>query len=126
MPDRDAGVFDSVMPVHVEVALCFHREIEQPVAGERLQHVIEESDPGLHRGLTPAVEDDPNEEIGLLGGAPNLSHSWRHRSPASVAKVSPRAASTASMSSSVPIEIRRHSERSVPPETSRTRMPYLS
>ena len=46
---RDAGVLDGVVAVHVEVALGLDGEVQQRVPGERLQHVVEEPDAGAHR-----------------------------------------------------------------------------
>ena len=51
--ERDAGVLDRVVPVHVEVALRLDREVEQRVAGERLEHVVEEPDAGAHARPRP-------------------------------------------------------------------------
>ena len=40
----------------MQVARDLHGEIEQAVAGEELQHVVEKADPGRDLGLAAAVE----------------------------------------------------------------------
>jgi hypothetical protein len=42
-----------------------------------LEHVIEEADPGFYLGFAPAIQVDPNPEIGLLGAPSDFSGS-RH------------------------------------------------
>ena len=44
--ERDADVFDGVVLIDVEIAVAFEFEIECAVAGEQLQHVIEEANAG--------------------------------------------------------------------------------
>ena len=56
LADHDAGVFDCVMLVDVEIAFGRELEIEGAVFGEELQHVIEEADAG--RDLVPAAALD--------------------------------------------------------------------
>ena len=99
--------------------------------------------------VAAAVEVHADVEIGLLGGAADLAdagHGARgsrtviptsEPHPCSVAldplaaharrqPISPSASATASMSSAVPTEIRRHCASSAAPDTSRTRMPCSS
>ena len=42
-------------------------EVQSPVPTELREHVVEESNPGLHVRVAPAVEVDPNSKIGLVG-----------------------------------------------------------
>ena len=83
---------------------------------QRLEHVVEEADPGVDRGLAAPVEVDPDVQVGLLGGAADLADA---RSRALLIVPQPRicssAAAAASMSSGVPIEIRRQSASSGEP-----------
>jgi hypothetical protein len=60
----------------VEIAARLDREVQERVTGQRLQHVIEEPDAGLDVGLTPAVQIDPDAEIGLLCLATYVAYSW--------------------------------------------------
>jgi hypothetical protein len=132
------------MAVDVQVSPGLHRQIDQAVARQRLEHVVEEPDAGLDPGLTPAVQIYPDAEIGLFGGSGNLAdtgHDVRVRSSAvggkavqrqqcrrirAQARMCSRALITISMSSGVPIETRRHCVSSGEAETSRTRIPYSS
>ena len=77
--ERDAGVLDRVVAVHVEIALRLDGEVQQAVARQRLEHVVEEADAGLDLRLAPPVEVDPDEEIGLLGRPADLADARCHR-----------------------------------------------
>ncbi len=46
LAEHDADILGRVMEVDVQVALGADVEVEQRVAGERGQHVVEEADPG--------------------------------------------------------------------------------
>jgi len=65
LSQHDAGVLDRVMTVDVEVATGFDRQIQQRMPRQGGQHVVEEADAGLDRGVAPAVEVDPYPQIGL-------------------------------------------------------------
>jgi hypothetical protein len=54
-PKRDPGVLDGVVTVDVQVALGVHHDVEEAVPRDGVEHVIEEADPGLDRGLAGAV-----------------------------------------------------------------------
>jgi hypothetical protein len=69
----DAGVLHRVVAVHVEIALGLDREVQQRVPGQRLEHVVEEADAGAHAGFAPAVQHHDDVEVGLLGGAADLT-----------------------------------------------------
>src|SRR6185369_6328556 len=71
--DGDAGILGGVMEVDMKIALRLHIEVDQAVAGELLQHVIQETDAGRDFRPAGAVEIDGNRDLGLLGLA-------RHRS----------------------------------------------
>ena len=43
---RDSGILDGVMLIDVEVARGMERQIERPVTGDELEHVIQEADAG--------------------------------------------------------------------------------
>ena len=75
LAQHDAGVFDGVMPVDVQIAPRLDRQVQQTVAGKRLEHVVEEADPGFHLGLAGPVQVHPDVEIGLFGLAGHLTYS---------------------------------------------------
>lgn len=52
----DAGVFDGVMGIHIQIPVAMDRQIKQAMLGEQCQHVIEEPDAGLDLRLPGAVE----------------------------------------------------------------------
>src|SRR5438105_10456675 len=58
LPERDADVLDRVMRIDVQIALCANVEIDQAVAGDLVEHVIEERHAGFDRGLAAAVQVD--------------------------------------------------------------------
>ena len=46
LPEHDADVLDGVVRVDLEVAFGLHRQVEQAVAAERVEHVVEERHAG--------------------------------------------------------------------------------
>ena len=66
--ESDAGVFDGVVLVHVEVAFDLEGEVEAAVAGEELQHVIEEADAGGDGVASLPVDEEGKGDVGLGGG----------------------------------------------------------
>ena len=44
--ERDAGVFDGVVLIDVEIAFGFDVQIESAVARDEIEHVVEEADAG--------------------------------------------------------------------------------
>jgi hypothetical protein len=69
LAQHDAGVLGRVVEVDVQVALGLQRDIDQRVAGQLLQHVVEEADAGRNVVGARAVEVDAGLDLGLLGGA---------------------------------------------------------
>ena len=58
-----------VVLVDLEVALGAHAQVEQAVARERVQEVVEEGDAGLDLGLARPVEPQLDPDVGLAGAA---------------------------------------------------------
>ena len=69
LAEHDAGILGRVVEVDVQVALGLERDVDQGVAGELLQHVVEEADAGRDVIGAGAVEIDGGLDLGLLGGA---------------------------------------------------------
>ena len=69
LAQRDADILHRVVLVDVEVALCLDRQVDQAVAGDLVQHVVEEADAGLDSPLAGAVEVDGDRDVGFLGFA---------------------------------------------------------
>jgi hypothetical protein len=56
LAERDADVFDGVVGIDVQVALGFDFEVDQAVAGDLVEHVVEEGHAGGKAALTGAIE----------------------------------------------------------------------
>ena len=69
LAERDAGVLDRVVVVDMQVALHLDREVDQRMAGEEVEHMVEEADAGRDLGLAGAVESERHGDIGLVGAA---------------------------------------------------------
>ena len=76
LPERDADVLRRVMQVDVGVALGAHRQVDQRMARELLQHVVEEADACLHVIAAGPVEidGDGDPRFGGLAGDFCLAH----------------------------------------------------
>ena len=64
-PERDRDVLDRVVVVDVEVAVTRDVEVEQAVFRERVQHVVEEADPGVRGRLALAVDRERHLDRGF-------------------------------------------------------------
>ena len=62
-------ILRGVVEIDVQVALGLQRDVDQGVARELLQHVVEEADAGRDVIGAGAVEIDGRLDLGLLGGA---------------------------------------------------------
>jgi len=67
--ERAADVLDGVVTVDVRVASAADLQIEQRVARQQREHVVEEADPSGDLGTAGAVEVERKPNVGLLGGA---------------------------------------------------------
>src|SRR5262249_56792005 len=72
--EHDPDVLDRVMLVYMEVAARLHLKIEKAVAGEALQHVIEEGHAGADRAVSGSVELEQDFDFGLARFALDLGH----------------------------------------------------
>ena len=73
LAERDAHVLGGVMVIDVKVALRLHGQVDARMAGQQIQHVIEEADARLDFGRAGAVEIDRDLDVSLLGGSPQRS-----------------------------------------------------
>ena len=69
LAEHDADILGGVVEVDMQVALGLHRQVQQGVAAERRQHVVEEADAGGDLDLARAVERQGGADIGLGRGA---------------------------------------------------------
>ena len=83
----DAGVLDGVVHVDVKVAAGLDLEVEAAMAGEALQHVVEEADAGGDRRAAGPVQVQAHPDLGLLGVAGDVGRAVHARtSPARAAR----------------------------------------
>jgi hypothetical protein len=55
------------MPIDVEITPGLDGEIEQAVARQRFEHVVEEADPRFHPSVALPIQIYPDVKIGLIG-----------------------------------------------------------
>ena len=65
LAQRDTDVFHCVVPVDVQVALRMDVEVEQAVARDLVQHVVEETDTSVQPRLPGSVEVDAYGDLRL-------------------------------------------------------------
>ena len=67
LAQRDAHVLDGMVLVNVEVSIAFEFQVECAVAGEELQHVIEEANAGGDLVLAAAFDGEMDGDTRLGG-----------------------------------------------------------
>ena len=55
LTQHQADIFDRVVVVHVEVASGLYGQVDERMLLQQLQHMVEESDSGIHRSLSGTV-----------------------------------------------------------------------
>lgn len=72
------GILDGMMLVDMEIAQSADVHVNERVAGELLQHMVEKADAGCDFGKAGAVESDAGHEFGFLGFSRNGAgaHGW--------------------------------------------------
>ena len=74
LAERDAHIFHRVVAIDVQIALGLDVEVDQAVARNLIEHVIEEADAGGQAGNTVAVEVDAHRNLRLSGVALDGGH----------------------------------------------------
>ena len=74
LADDDAAVFGGVVKIDVQIADGTHFQIDQRMTRQLFEHVVEETDAGLHVILTCAVQIERDEDLGFLGLALDGGH----------------------------------------------------
>ncbi len=67
--EREGRILDRMMLVDVQIALHGHRNVDQRMARQLFDHMVEETDSGGHRIVARAVEIDGDRDIRFLGRA---------------------------------------------------------
>src|SRR6266478_4741901 len=124
LAQRDADVFDRVVAIDVQIALCLDRQIERAVARHLLEHMVEKADPGADAPATRPIQVDLDPDPGLLCFAHDLRAARRRLAVPLIHDSAPSACRNASFSCGVPTVTRRQPANSgCDPETFFTRIP---
>ena len=67
LTQRDADVFNGVMGIDVQIALGLDLEVDQPVTGNLIKHVVEERDAAREFRAAAAVEIQLDADLRFLG-----------------------------------------------------------
>src|SRR3990172_2167343 len=83
LAEDDAGVLGGVVEIDVQVALGLQLHVDEAVARQLFQHVVEEADAGRDPRRAGAVEIDRRRDAGFLGGAlyPGRTHGLASAQP---------------------------------------------
>ena len=65
LAQRDADVLDRVVAVDMQVAIGLDVQVDQAVARDLVQHVVEKADAGMQLRLAAAVEVDAHRDAGF-------------------------------------------------------------
>src|SRR5205085_7341407 len=79
LPDHDPGVLHQVMGVDLDVAGALELEVEAAIAGDLLQHVVQERQAGLDLDLRSVVEAHLALDLGLPASAADQRGAITHR-----------------------------------------------
>ena len=67
LSERDPDILRGVVMVDMQIADRLDRHVDAGMAGEQVQHVVEEANAGRDRGRARAVEVDGHLDVGFLG-----------------------------------------------------------
>ena len=56
LSQHNARILDGVVAVHLKIAAHRHRQVEKPMAGKTVQHVVKKPDAGMDAGLPGPVQ----------------------------------------------------------------------
>ena len=79
LAQRERRILDGMMLVDMEVALHRHGDVDQRMARQLFDHMVEETDSGGHRIIARPVKIDGNRDIRFLGRA--LDSGGSHGAP---------------------------------------------
>ena len=78
LPEDDGGVLGGVVGAGLQVAVDRHIQVHVPVAGEQVEHVVEEADARIARSAPVAVEGQREAHLRLARAALHRGRSRRH------------------------------------------------
>src|SRR5690606_3372068 len=76
--EGDANVLDGVVVIDVQVALAFDIQVDQPVASDLVEHVLEERHADGESRLAGAIQIDSGLDLGFQGVALYASRTFGH------------------------------------------------
>jgi hypothetical protein len=79
LAEDDSRILDGVVQVDLDIAIGIHLQIDQPMAGEEDEHVVEERDLRADAALAGAVDREIEPDPGFAGITLNLSCAGGHR-----------------------------------------------
>lgn len=76
LPDRNANVFDRMMRIDMQIAVGAHLKVDQSMAGDLVEHMIEKRNAGRKLSLTGTVKIQTNRNLGFerISGNFGLPH----------------------------------------------------
>lgn len=78
LADGDAGIFHGVVVIDMQVTLDLDLHVDQRMAAELVQHMVEKSHAGGNCRLAGAVDIHAHRNRGFVGGADNLAFTFCH------------------------------------------------
>lgn len=67
LSEGNSGVFDGVMKVDFDIAVCFDGEIGEAVFSEQGEHVVQKRDSGGYLGVARAIDLEGEGDAGFCG-----------------------------------------------------------
>ncbi len=79
LAEGDADVLDGVVVVDVQVAVALDVEVDQPVTGDLVEHVLQEGHADGEARLAGAIQIDGDLDLGFQGVALYVSRTFGHQ-----------------------------------------------
>ncbi len=79
LAEGDADILDGMVVVDVQVAVAFDIQVDQPVTGDLVEHVLEERHTDGEARLAGAIEIDGDLDLGFQGVALYASRTFGHQ-----------------------------------------------
>ncbi len=78
LAEGDADVLDGVVVIDVQVALAFDIQVDQPVTGDLVEHVLEKGHADGESRLAGAIQIDRGLDLGFQGIALDECRTFGH------------------------------------------------
>ena len=65
LPERDPHIFNCVMRIDMQITLRLNLQVDQPMAGDLVQHVVQKRHAGRQPGDTSTVQIDSDRDLRL-------------------------------------------------------------